>query len=122
MTTHIQPKTIADLLLTEVCAGWTKKNATIKGSGVYAIGTVLSQVSSTYLPLDLAAAGNAKKSVAVLAATVDISNGEATAFIIARGAVLAADALVWPAMITDAQKLTAINELEERGIVIKNAL
>ena len=50
------------------------------------------------------------------------SAGDKPGVVIARGAVVEASNLVWPAGATDAQKATAITELEARGIVVRTSL
>ncbi len=42
--------------------------------------------------------------------------------IIARGAMLADHAVVWPANITEEQKVAAIKQLEARGIIIRKTV
>jgi hypothetical protein len=114
-------RTLSDLLLVEVCPGWTKERGTLTG-GNYAFGTVLAKVAGKYQQLAPAGAGAAKVSFAVLGEDVDASAADAPGVVIARGAVVDADLLVWPAGITDAQKATALTELEARGIVARSAL
>jgi len=112
---------LADLLLVEVASGWTKEKGTLTG-GNYKIGTVLAKVTGKYKQLDPAGAGAAKVSFAVLGEDVDASAADKAGVVIPRGAVVDADLLVWPAGITDAQKATALSELEARGVVARAAL
>jgi len=122
MATYTEPKTLSDVLLVEVKPGWTKDRVTIAAGQQYEIGTVLAKVSGKYQMIDPAGTGAAKKSVAVLAQNVDTTSGERPAAVIARGAVVAVDGLVWPEAITDAQKTTAQTELEALGIIVKEQL
>ena len=122
MATYTEPKTLSDVLLVEVKPGWTKDRVTIAADQQYEIGTVLAKVSGKYQMIDPAGTGVAKKSVAVLAQNVDTTTGERPAVVIARGAVVATDGLVWPDAITDAQKTTAQTELEALGIIAKEQL
>ncbi|TDK65983.1 head decoration protein [Sapientia aquatica] len=122
MVTQIQPKTLADLLLIEVSAGWSKKTAPIKAGPRYPMGTVLSVTNGVYAPLDLAGSATAKKAAAVLAKSLEPSTTDTQAIVIARGAVVAIDELIWPNGITPAQKANALAELDERGIDARAAL
>ncbi|MCY1404100.1 hypothetical protein D3C76_857820 [compost metagenome] len=117
MATYTPKKTLGDLLLIEVCPGWTKERGPLAGGAEYSLGTVLAKVSGKYQALDPAGSGTAKKAVAVLAEDVDASAGDTPGLLIARGATVALDELVWPAGITDAQKATALDELTAQGIV-----
>ncbi|NYT80884.1 head decoration protein [Alcaligenaceae bacterium] len=117
-TTHVMPKKLGDLLLQEVMAGWTKGAGVLATGAAYPMGTVLALVSGKYQAVDLAGTGAAKKAVAVLGETVDATAADATSrVIIKRGAVVALDALVWPAGATEPQTTAALAELDALGIV-----
>ena len=122
MPTYDAPKPLSDLLLAEVHPGWSKDTAPFAAGAVYPQGTVLALVSGKYQALDPAGTGDAKKSRAVAAETVDATAGDKPGVVIARGAVVEASSLVWPAGSTDAQKATATTELEARGIVVRTSL
>ncbi|WP_140919128.1 head decoration protein [Limnobaculum xujianqingii] len=122
MATFNEPKVLSDVLLVEVKPGWTKDRGMIAADKKYELGTVLAKVSGKYYALDLAGTGAAKKAVAVLAQHIDTTAGERPGAVIARGAVVAIDGLVWPEGVTDAQKATAYTELEALGIVAKEQL
>ncbi|MFU8924903.1 head decoration protein [Acinetobacter puyangensis] len=122
MTTYTEPKYLSDVLLVEVAQGWTKQNVAILATPVaLAIGTVLSKTTAgDYLPLDLEATDGTEKAVAVLAAPVAISTNTQKTVVIARGATVAQNELVWPEDATDEQIATALVELEALGIVAQN--
>jgi len=122
MATFNQPKDLGDLLLVEVSPGWTKDKATLLGGTDYPLGQVLAKVSGKYQTLDLAGTGAAKKAAAVLGEHVDATAGDKPGVVIARGAVVALAELAWPAGITEAQKVTAQDELAALGIVARTAL
>lgn len=122
MATYTEPKTLSDVLLVEVKHGWTKDRGTIITGQKYELGTVMAKVSGKFQAVDPAATGTAKKAAAVLAQNVDTSEGERPAVLIARGAAVAIEGLVWPEGITDAQKSTALTELEALGIIAKEQL
>lgn len=122
MPAQSQPKTLADLLLVEVKPGWSKDPVVYAAGAHYPLGTVLALVADKVQVLDPAGAGAAKKAYAVAADTVDATAGDTKGPAIARGAVVDLAELVWPAAITDAQKATALAELDARGIVARAAL
>ncbi|PMY62086.1 MULTISPECIES: head decoration protein [Pseudomonas] len=122
MATFTQPKDPGDLLLVEVCPGWTKEKATLLGGANYSFGQVLAKVSGKYQVLDLAGTGAAKKSAAVLIDAVDATAGDQSGLVIARGATVDLAELVWPEGITEVQKATALDELNALGIVARTAL
>ena len=122
MTTYNEPKVLSDVLLIEVKPGWTKDRGMIVADKKYELGTVLAKVSGKYYAIDLAGTGAAKKAAAVLAQHIDTTAGERLGAVIARGAVVAIDGLVWPEGVTDAQKTTAYTELEALGIIAREQL
>lgn len=116
--TFNQRKTIADILLLEVRAGWTKQRVLLKAGLVYALGTVLAlDATKKFVPLDPAAEDSEKDAVAVLGEEVDATDADALGVAIKRGAVVDVAELVWPAGITDVQKTAALEQLEVFGIV-----
>lgn len=117
-----QPKTLSDVLIVEVKPGWTKDRGVIIAGQQYEVGTVLAKVSGKYQMLDPTGTGAAKKAIGVLAQKVDTTAGERRAVFIARGATVATDGLEWADSVTDAQKTTAITELEALGIVVREQL
>lgn len=122
MATFTQPKDPGDLLLVEVCPGWTKDKVTLLGGVHYAFGQVLAKVSGKYQVVDLAGTGAAKKSAAVLIEAVDATASDQPGVVISRGAVVDLAELAWPVGITEAQKATALDELNALGIVARAAL
>lgn len=122
MTTYTEPKVLSDVLIVEVKPGWTKDRVMIAADNQYEIGTVLAKVSGKYQMVDPAGTGAAKKSVAILAHKTNTTEGECLAVVIARGAAVAVDSLEWPENITDAQKTTALSELETLGIVAREQI
>lgn len=123
MPTYTEPTHLSDVLLVEVKAGWTKQNVLLAATTVaLGIGTVLAKLASgEYAPVDLAGTGVAKKAVAVLASSAEISTTAQKTVVIARGATVAKNNLILPAGATDEQIKTAVAELEALGIVAENA-
>jgi hypothetical protein len=122
MATFTQPKDPGDLLLVEVCPGWTKDKVTLLGGTNYPFGQVLAKVSGKYQALDTAGTGTAKKSAAVLIEAVDATAGDKSGVVVSRGAVIDSTELAWPVGVTEPQKATALDELNALGIVARTAL
>jgi len=122
MATFTQPRDFGDLLLVEVCSGWTKEKATLLTGTDYLFGQVLAKVSGKYQMLEPDDADGAEKAAAVLGEPVDATAGDKPGVIVARGAVVALAELTWPAGITEAQKNIALDELNALGIVAHSAL
>jgi hypothetical protein len=122
LATFTQPKDLGDLLLVEVSPGWTRSKVTLLAGTNYPLGQVLAKVAGKYQTLDLAGTGPAQKAAAVLAEHTDATESDHPAIVIARGAVLSLAELTWPANITEAQKTTALDELNAQGIVTRATL
>lgn len=122
MATFNQPKDLGDLLLLQVSPGWTKSKVTLLAGTDYPLGQVLAKVAGKYQTLEAAGSGAAKKAAAVLAERIDATASDQPGVVIARGAVVALAHLVWPSGITEAQKTTALDELNTLGIVARATL
>ena len=123
MNTYTEPKHLSDVLLVEVAQGWTKQNALLAATTVaLSIGTVLSKdATGIYQPIDFAAVDGTEDAVAVLATNADISTGQQKTVVIARGATVAKNQLVFPVGATEPQTATALAQLEVLGIVAQDA-
>ncbi len=123
MATYTEPKHLSDVLLVEVAQGWTKQNALLAATTVaLSIGTVLSKdATGIYQPIDFAAVDGTEDAVAVLATNADISTGQQKTVVIARGATVAKNQLVFPVGATEPQTATALAQLEVLGIVAQDA-
>jgi len=120
MTIYTEPKHLGDVLLVEVAKGWTKdRGAYAQHAAPYEVGTVLSFVGGKYVRYEH---GQANAPAAIAAERIDASSGDTPGVVIARGATVALDALIWPDTLTDAQKATAFNRLEARGIIARATL
>lgn len=122
MATYTPPKKLGDLLLVEVAPGWTKDQGTLLAGTDYPLGQVLAKVAGKYQVLDPAGGAAANEAVAVLGEHVDATAGDKPGVLIARGAVVDLNELVWPAGITAPQKTIALDELVALGIVARAAL
>ena len=122
MTTYTEPKYLSDVLLVEVAQGWTKQNVVLSATTVtLGIGVVLAKLATgEYAPIDLAATDGTEKAVAVLATEAKVSAATQKTVVIARGATVAKNQLIFPAGATEAQIATALGELEALGIVAQD--
>jgi hypothetical protein len=118
MPTYDAPQFLSDLLLIEVHPGWSRDTAPFAAGAMVPRGSVLALVAGKYQAVNPAGSGDAKKSRAVAIETVDATASDKNGVVIARGAVVNPDALIWPDGTTDAQKTTALAELEARGIKV----
>lgn len=123
MPTAVQPKTLGDLLKYEAPSYYSRDEAVVAAGQNLALGTVLGQNSSDgkLYALNPNAIDGTQNAVAVLAQDVDASAADATALIVARHAIVARGALVWPSGITDAQKAAAEGQLKGLGILVRDS-
>lgn len=117
--TFVEPKYLEDVLKVEVATNWTKQTGLLAATTVpLVIGVVLARAATgEYAPIDFSGTGAAKKAVAVLAANADISTTQQKTVVIARGATVAKDQLVFPVGATEIQIAGALAELDALGIV-----
>lgn len=119
-----ETNTLGDVLLAEVLPAWTRQISTLADlAGVdVPVGTVLAKVTGKYYPVDFAGSAGAEVAVAVLAEDKLAHNDDGDAVVIARGAVVNATGLVWPAGATSPNKATGTAALEAVGILVRTAL
>lgn len=117
MATFTLPKQLSDLLLIEVAPGWTKQRGTLLAGADYPAGTVLSRVEGKYQRLVPDATDGTEVAVAVLTDRIDATVADKPCLVIARGAVVAVDELVWPASMTEPDRTRALAALNALGIV-----
>lgn len=88
------------------------------GSGVVVTGTVLGKVmaSGKFKPLAPAASDGTQTAAAIILQYADATSADLRVVNLKRRAQVVLQALVWPAGITDAQKATALVQLELLGI------
>lgn len=87
------------------------------------LGTVLGQKTAggKLYALDPAATDGTQNAYGVLLQDTDATLIDRVAVVIARHAVLADRAVIWPAGITASQKAAALGQLEAKGILIRSA-
>lgn len=123
MATYTEPKHLGDVLLVEVAAGWTKQKVSLSPTLVdLEIGTVLTKVADKYEPVELEATDGSENPDAILATHATTNTLVQPVVVIARGATVAKNQLVWPADATAPQIATALDALEIKGIVAVDTL
>jgi len=114
-----QPINISDVLLLEVCSGWTKDTVIVAASQTLAVGQVVGQVTASGSIVILAPGASDGSQIAVGVMVDPISPIASTqkGTILARGAVVDPTKLQWPGGITAPQKATALAQLKALGII-----
>jgi hypothetical protein len=124
MPTLTQAPNLGDLLKYEAPNLYSREQATVAAGQNLPLGAVVGRETATakLKALDPAAGDGSDVAVGVLALAVDATLiDREDAILIARHAIVARNALVWPAGITTAQQLAAIAQLEARGIVVRDS-
>jgi hypothetical protein len=113
---------LSDLLkYEEECLNYSRNNETIAAAQNLGLGAVVGRKTADGKIYALApAATDGTQIVAgVLIEPVDATLTDKAGLIVARHAVVADKAVVWPAGITAPQKATAIAQLESIGILVR---
>ncbi len=125
MTAHVL-KTDSDVVKTEGPNRLSRDEATIaSGAGVITTGTVLGRVTASgkYKPLAPAAVDGTEVASRISLQRADATSADAArTVVLARHAEVVAQALAWPAGITDVQKTAALTQLETVGIVARRGV
>ena len=124
MPTLTQTPNLGDLLKYEAPNLYSREQATVAAGQNLPLGAVVGRVTATgkLKALDPAAGDGSDVAVGVLALAVDATLiDREDAILIARHAIVARGALVWPAGITAAQKAAAIAQLVARGILVRDS-
>lgn len=115
---------LGDLLKYEAPNLYSRDRATIAAGQTLALGTVVGAVTATGQLKALNPAGTDGTEVAVGVLATDIDAALAArddAVLIARHAIVASHALVWPDGITAPQEASAVAQLQALGILIRTA-
>ena len=124
MPTVSQPKNLGDLLKYEAPNLYSREQDTVAAAQHLALGTVVGRETATarLKALDPAASDGTESAVGVLGNAVDATLiDREDAILIARHAIVARGALVWPNSISAAQKNAAIQQLAERGVLVRDS-
>jgi predicted RecA/RadA family phage recombinase len=121
---------LGDLLKYEADKNYCREIVTVaagqnlKSGSVVGIKTATDEVTSVYLPTgeeneDL---DGSETAIGVLLEDVDATSGAKKSLMIARDAILANGAVIFPADATDLQKKKIKKDLEARGLVIRQSV
>lgn len=117
-------KNLGDLLKYEAPNLYSREAVTVAAGQNLALGTVLGRKTADgkFHALDPAAADGTEVTAAVLAVDTDATLIDRDgAVVVARHAIVARGALIWPAGITAAQKVAAEAQLVALGILVRDA-
>lgn len=113
---------IADLVkYEEDCLEYSRNKETVAAGQNLGLGTVVGRKTSDgkLHALNPAATDGTEAAAGILLEPVDATLADKTCIIVARHAIVASGAVIWPAGITAAQKATAVAQLESRGILVR---
>lgn len=119
-----QAKNLGDLLKYEAPNLYSREAVTVAAGQNLALGTVLGEKTADgkFHALDPAATDGTEVAAAVLAVDTDATLIDRDdAVVVARHAIVARGALIWPAGITAAQKAAAEAQLAALGILVRDA-
>lgn len=111
---------LGDLVKFEESHRYSRRQETIASGQNLGLGSVVGRKTTDgkIYALNPAATDGTQTAVGALIEAVDATLLDKDGLIIARHAILADKALVWPAGITNPQKITALTQLEASGIVV----
>ena len=119
-----EPNNLGDLLKYEAPNLYSRDLATVAAGQQLSLGTVVGLESATNKlhALDPTATDGTEIAIGVLATDVDATLMDVDdALLIARHAIVASAAIVWPAGITAAEQAAAISQLKTLGVLVRAA-
>jgi hypothetical protein len=124
MTVQTEPNNLGDLLKQEAEKYFSRDVVILSSGQNLKLGTVVAKLKANdkFVALDLTTLSSptgAEIAYGVLIQDTDAVLADKETIIIARDATVASNALIWPVGITGAQKMAAINQLKERGILVR---
>ena len=124
MPSITEPKNLGDLLKYEAPNLYSRDRVTVASGQTLALGTVVGVVTATskLKALDPAATDGTELARGVIANDVDAALADRDdGLLIARHALVARNALVWPSGITAELKAAAEAQLKAIGILVRDA-
>lgn len=113
---------LADLLkYEEDCLNYSRNSETVAAGQNLGLGTVVGRKTTggKIYALNPAGTDGTEAAVGILIEPVDATLIDTTCLIVARHAIVADYAVIWPSGITAAKKAAAIAQLEALGILIR---
>ena len=123
MTAIAQPKNLGDLLKYEAPNLYSRDQDTVAAAQNLSLGTVVGRETATakLKALDPSATDGTETAVGVLGNDVDATLiDREDAILIARHAIVARGAVIWPTGITAADKAEAVAQLATRGVLVRD--
>jgi hypothetical protein len=124
MSTITEANNLGDLLKYEAPNRYSRDVATIAAGQNLPLGTVLGRKTDDgkHYPIDPAATDGTETAIGVLANEIDATNADRSdAILIARHAIVAKTALVWPIALTGAQRISYEQQLADRGVLVRDS-
>ena len=125
MSALVEPNSPGDLLKYEADALYSRERATFAAGPALALGTVVGAVTATGVlyPFTPEATDGTQSAIGVLLYDCAASQSDRPhAVILARHAMVAHHALVWPEGITAEQRHRAIAQLKSLGILVRQGV
>ena len=121
MPSITEQSNLGDLLKYEADNLFSRDDIVVNTGQNIAFGTVVGRLNSSGNIVTLNSGGGSGNDIAVGVIGEDVNASTATkkSWMIARHAILAEDAVVWPAGTTPTQMNTATNQLKALGILIR---
>lgn len=116
---------LGDLLKYEAPNLYSRDQVTVASGQNLALGAVVGMVSATgkVKALDPAATDGSQTAAGILLQPLDATAGDRDdGILLARHAIVADSALVWPAGITNAEKAAAVDQLKAIGILVRKGV
>lgn len=116
-----EPQNLGDLLKYEEDARYSREQVTIAANQTLVLGAVVGRNRSNgqIAVFNPANRDGTHIPIGIMAESVNTTTTLAEAVMIARHVLVARQALIWRTGITAAQQASAIDQLEERGIVVR---
>ena len=124
MSTITEANNLGDLLKYEAPNRYSRDVATLAAGQNLPLGTVLGRKTDDgkHYPIDPAATDGTETAIGVLANEIDATNADRSdAILIARHAIVAKTALVWPIALTGAQRISYEQQLADRGVLVRDS-
>lgn len=118
-----EPNNLGDLLKMEAPQLYSREEVILRKGQNLKLGTVVGPIGTDgdITIFNPNTAGTSTTPTGVLIADIDASEKNTKCVMIARDAVLADCAIVWPKDLKAEQKTVAINKLNDRGIVVRKS-
>ncbi|UPA54494.1 head decoration protein [Wolbachia pipientis] len=124
MSCITEQNNLGDILKYEASSLYSRDQITVaKGQNIKLGAVVAKKTEDGFIRvLNPTATDGTQTAIGVILNDVNSKDSDIKAVIITRIALLADNAVVWPANITEEQKTAAIKQLETRGIIIRKTV